>query len=260
MNALSKKNRERLRSRHAVKHAPTHALGIEARIVSMFLAVHNAHARGVRNRVLELARERHRADERKRAPQTSKHLARQMHAEAERAAKDVRKKVAKALGIRQKDINADLTRQIGQLTDRVLQLHAEYDQLATSRANDILTEWSDLSERSPRFGDLDALQDMLDEGAESVASRLVQSIQNAFSESWAEMNQVVQTSAGVSQYVWVCTVDKATRPEHLELNGETCDWDDPPLAAGDSSSGEACHAGEDYGCRCVASPLMEQIQ
>jgi SPP1 gp7 family putative phage head morphogenesis protein len=66
------------------------------------------------------------------------------------------------------------------------------------------------------------------------------------------LNELRQTNAGVSQYVWSTSKDERVRPEHAELEGTTQSWDDPPLI-----NGEALNPGEDFQCRCVAIPVID---
>jgi len=49
-------------------------------------------------------------------------------------------------------------------------------------------------------------------------------------------------------YVWVTRGDDRVRPSHAENNGKIFSWDDPPTTG---------HPGEDFGCRCVARPLLD---
>ncbi len=60
-----------------------------------------------------------------------------------------------------------------------------------------------------------------------------------------------QTAAGVEQYVWSTSLDERVRDEHVALEGQTFSWDDPP---------EVGHPGEDVLCRCVAIPVVEELE
>jgi SPP1 gp7 family putative phage head morphogenesis protein len=64
-----------------------------------------------------------------------------------------------------------------------------------------------------------------------------------------------QTAAGVDQYRWSTSKDERVRPGHAELEGELFDWSDPP----DTGDGELNHPGEDYQCRCLAIPYIEEL-
>ena len=247
-------NAKRLRIHRARQLAPRHAVGIENRLVSLLLRHHDVYAAALKARAIEVAKAHQRVDV-KGKPSTPKSLARTVHREAERTAEEVRVRVAKALGVKPKDFDIDLTRHVTALSDTVAAIQQEYAARSTERVAETMNEWLNLGELSPRAGDLDALNDMMSDGLEAVASKMEQATRGAFGDAWADMNQDAQRQAGVEQYVWVCEVDKATRPAHLALNGETCDWDDPPLKAAVSSNEEDDHPGEDYSCRCIASPL-----
>ena len=97
-------------------------------------------------------------------------------------------------------------------------------------------------------------------------SRSAQSATNQVTQASAELNQARQVSAGVTTYVWLANHDDRVRAPsgtkhygwHLPLDGQVCNWDDPPLTADKSSSGEPCHPGDDYNCRCMASPTIPE--
>lgn len=59
-----------------------------------------------------------------------------------------------------------------------------------------------------------------------------------------------QQAAGVEQYVWSTSLDDRVREEHAELEGQTFSWDSPP---------EPGHPGEDIQCRCVAIPVVAEL-
>jgi len=68
------------------------------------------------------------------------------------------------------------------------------------------------------------------------------------------VNQHRQTAAGVSRYEWSSSADERVRPRHRELDGQTFSWDDPPVTNDD---GDTNHPGEDYQCRCIAVPVLD---
>ena len=61
-------------------------------------------------------------------------------------------------------------------------------------------------------------------------------------------------SAGVRQYRWSTSGDGRVRESHAILDGNVYDWEHPPVV--DPRTGRRAHPGEDYGCRCVAIPLI----
>lgn len=66
----------------------------------------------------------------------------------------------------------------------------------------------------------------------------------------AQITKQRQTNAGVERYVWTTSNDERVREEHQELEGKTFSWDDPPGPG---------HPGEDYQCRCVAFPVLPEL-
>lgn len=65
-----------------------------------------------------------------------------------------------------------------------------------------------------------------------------------------KITETRQRSAGVGSYVWSTSLDDRVREEHAELEGQTFSWDNPP---------EPGHPGEDIQCRCVAVPVVEEL-
>ena len=61
-------------------------------------------------------------------------------------------------------------------------------------------------------------------------------------------------SLGLEKYVWSTAGDERVRDEHKELNGKVIEWANPPIT---DDKGNRNHAGEDYGCRCIAVPIVE---
>lgn len=57
-------------------------------------------------------------------------------------------------------------------------------------------------------------------------------------------------NAGVEAYTWSTSLDERVREEHQVLEGQTFTWDSPPSPG---------HPGEDYQCRCVAIPVIEEL-
>jgi SPP1 gp7 family putative phage head morphogenesis protein len=59
-----------------------------------------------------------------------------------------------------------------------------------------------------------------------------------------------QQRAGVESYTWSTSLDDRVRDEHAELEGQQFDWLNPP---------EVGHPGEDINCRCVAIPVIAEL-
>ncbi len=65
--------------------------------------------------------------------------------------------------------------------------------------------------------------------------------------------------AGINFYQWSTSGDQRVRDSHKELNGQIFSWSDPPIV--DPLRGRRAHPGCDFGCRCVAVPvLMSQME
>lgn len=77
----------------------------------------------------------------------------------------------------------------------------------------------------------------------------------------AEYKQAKYESSGIKKYKWRTVGDQkkdvkgGTRPQHQLHNNKTFFWNDPPIV--DPTTGRRGHPGEDYNCRCVASPIVE---
>lgn len=63
----------------------------------------------------------------------------------------------------------------------------------------------------------------------------------------AALTESRQVAAGVTGYRWRGVLDQRERPEHVNREGETFEWSDPP------SDG---HPGQPVRCRCWAEPLL----
>ena len=142
--------------------------------------------------------------------------------------------------------NPDLEAEAIAYSERVVGGLEEKSAVSIERAQDILDEWDG--------DDLDELSDKLDEGLDGVTGGALAWAALAFGDMFADKNKGAQEDAGVSSYTWLSMNDSHVRPAHAALDGETADWDDPPLKASESDNGEDDHPGQDFGCRCIASP------
>ena len=59
---------------------------------------------------------------------------------------------------------------------------------------------------------------------------------------------------GIDRYIWITRDDSSVRPEHKLLHGRVFKFENPPIA---STSGDRNNPGESFGCRCIASPILE---
>jgi SPP1 gp7 family putative phage head morphogenesis protein len=79
-----------------------------------------------------------------------------------------------------------------------------------------------------------------------------------------QITRTRQQSAGVRFYIWTTAGDERVRGspqapkskrDHYHLDGTTQSWDAPPVVAED---GTTAHPGEDYQCRCIAFPVLDE--
>ncbi len=106
-------------------------------------------------------------------------------------------------------------------------------------------------------GDIDwgALQPLLEERLEVSSSRAELIARDQTLKLNANVTEWRQTEAGVERYIWTTSNDERVREGHAELDGEEFSWDDPP----DTGDGETNHPGEDYQCRCIAFPVIPEL-
>lgn len=72
-----------------------------------------------------------------------------------------------------------------------------------------------------------------------------------------QLNQARQQNAGVTRYEWSTSHDSHVRDAHAELDGRTFSWNDPPVT---NEKGDRNHPGEDFQCRCVAIPVVDELE
>lgn len=70
----------------------------------------------------------------------------------------------------------------------------------------------------------------------------------------SKYRQIRYEEVGVKKYMWSTSHDVRVRPDHKELQGKIFRFDQPPVT--DHSTMARNNPGEDYGCRCVAIPVL----
>lgn len=71
----------------------------------------------------------------------------------------------------------------------------------------------------------------------------------------SKMKEQEYKDAGSTQYIWSGAMDEREREDHKALEGKVISWNNPPVV--DRRTGRRAHAGEDFGCRCVAIPVFD---
>lgn len=70
----------------------------------------------------------------------------------------------------------------------------------------------------------------------------------------SKYRQARYTDAGSRRYVWSTSKDRRVRDDHKDLDGKIFYWSSPPIT--NRTTGARNHPGEDFGCRCVARPIV----
>lgn len=63
--------------------------------------------------------------------------------------------------------------------------------------------------------------------------------------------------AGMPEYRWSTSKDERVRHDHELLDGTVHRWNDPPVC--DRATGRKGNPGEDFGCRCIAIPIIPNV-
>lgn len=71
----------------------------------------------------------------------------------------------------------------------------------------------------------------------------------------ADLTRVRHSAAGITRYVWSTSRDERVREMHSDLEGTIHAWTDPPVT---NPQGDRNAPGEDYQCRCVAVPVLDE--
>jgi SPP1 gp7 family putative phage head morphogenesis protein len=120
---------------------------------------------------------------------------------------------------------------------------------------------------------LDRVQTLLDEYDGMRVEETAAALQSAFDMSAAraeliardqtlklnaDITQQAHKAVGIEQYRWSTSQDGSVRDGHAALEGQVFNYDDPPVT--DERTGDRNNPGEDYQCRCVAVPIVEEYE
>lgn len=72
----------------------------------------------------------------------------------------------------------------------------------------------------------------------------------------AAYRQTRYEEIGLKKYKWSTSHDERVRPDHKDLNSRIFSYDDPPIT--DKATGARNNPGQDYNCRCLAIPVLEE--
>lgn len=163
-----------------------------------------------------------------------------------RMASDVKKansKTLEVIGITPKDTG---------LTKFVNERRKENVELLRKAHGDYVDKVRDLFENPDNFGmRSETLAERLAERGDVSQSRAELIARDQTLTLNGQITKERQTSAGVERYTWSTSLDERVRPEHAALEGQVFDWDNPPAVG---------HPGDDVLCRCVAIPIIEELE
>lgn len=104
---------------------------------------------------------------------------------------------------------------------------------------------------------VEELRELLVERGNVSASRAELIARDQTLKTNAAVTKARQQAAGVASYRWSTSQDERVRPMHAELEGEKFDYDDPPVT---NDAGDKNNPGEDFQCRCVAIPVIPELE
>lgn len=71
----------------------------------------------------------------------------------------------------------------------------------------------------------------------------------------AQIGQARAVAAGITEFYWTTSGDERVRESHAAIDGERFEYDDPPEV-----DGEHVLPGEPINCRCVACPILPELE
>ena len=74
----------------------------------------------------------------------------------------------------------------------------------------------------------------------------------------SKYREIRYTENGINYYTWSTSHDERVRKRHRELNGKIFRFDHPPVV--DIHHMRRANPGEDFNCRCVAIPVISDIE
>ena len=86
-------------------------------------------------------------------------------------------------------------------------------------------------------------------------SRAIMIARDQTGKWFSDLQRLRQIDAGVVAYVFSTSRDERVRRRHAIMEGRRIRWDDPPPIG---PRGERLHPGQDYLCRCVAAPSLDE--
>jgi len=77
-------------------------------------------------------------------------------------------------------------------------------------------------------------------------------------ELYAELNQVRQLNINCDDFEWFTMNDDRVRDTHMPLHSRVFPWKSGAIGAGVPASMVGVYPGEQWGCRCIAKPIIKR--
>ncbi len=140
--------------------------------------------------------------------------------------------------------------QLGPVLDHIRETNQRLiTKAGRSFASDVAGVLDDPNNWGLRAAELAAL---LRERASVSTSRAELIARDQSAKTAGSINQFRQTNAGVRSYTWSGSLDERERETHLANEGQEFDWSSPPAETG--------HPTEDVNCRCIAIPVISDLE
>lgn len=124
-------------------------------------------------------------------------------------------------------------------------------------AREIMTLRQEVSDNAKEGYRFDRLAELIkqqhrvsDSKAEFIARQETALFMSAFREQHFR-------GAGVTRYIWRTAMDQRVRDSHQHLEGKVFFYSEPPIV--DPATGRRRNPGQDYGCRCVDEPIIDEL-
>jgi SPP1 gp7 family putative phage head morphogenesis protein len=100
------------------------------------------------------------------------------------------------------------------------------------------------------------LRDSIMERCDVAKSRAELIARDQIGKRNAELTEAKYRQVGINKYIWSGSLDERERQDHLDLEGQTFSFTDPPVV--NQRTGARGNPGEDVQCRCVAIPQPDE--
>jgi SPP1 gp7 family putative phage head morphogenesis protein len=137
-----------------------------------------------------------------------------------------------------------IARDIAAARDRNIRFVENAHRAYAAQVREIFDDPDNLGKR------VEDLRDLLRERAAVSESRAELIARDQTLKLNGQITATRQMRAGVERYTWSTSLDERVRPEHAALEGQSFSWLEPP---------EVGHPGQDFQCRCIAVPSVDEL-